>query len=241
MSKEDKVSCYILLLPIPHNDCVTFIRHGRFHSAPTALSHHLLLNLRKSAFSWCCETPTHPKQLRCDEPRGPRWDGEFRAQDLPGAITLCAYFGHKTAFIWEFLCEVHSLRLELFLEGKWQEARRVTWFPGHGGRTAMESESLGRFSRADGASASAFTVSASEGVLNLSTELQKCERKFRKDQPLCHPIFLDGKHLLQKSELQSLLRTPTELMQKTTLSGSAAQAPPFPLDVNGIFTLQEKL
>lgn len=176
----------------------------------------------------------------CDEPRGPCRDGEFRAQNLLGAITLCACFGHKTAFVWEFLCEVHSLRLELFLEGKRQEALRVTWFPGHGGRTAMECESLGRFSRA-----SAFTVSASEGVLNLSTELQKCERKFRKDQPLRHPIFLDGKHL-QKSELQSLLRTPMQCKCKKPTKhvvriSSSRHSPPFPLDFNGIFTLQEKL
>lgn len=91
----------------------------------------------------------HPTQtshavMNCRDQAG---DGEFRAhnralQNLLGAVIPWACFGQKTAFIREFFCEIHSLRFELFLERKSEEALRVTWFIGYEGRPALKSESL---------------------------------------------------------------------------------------------------
>lgn len=59
----------------------------------------------------------HPTLLCCEELQWLSWDGEFSAhnrasQNLQGAEIPWACFGQKTAFIQEFFCEIHSLRLE---------------------------------------------------------------------------------------------------------------------------------
>lgn len=92
------------------------------------------------------------------------WAPHRVSQNLLGAVILWACFGQKTAFIQEFLCEFHSLRLELFLEGKLQEALRVTWFLGYEGSQRSRVSHWSYYPRLTVPSATAFTVSASEGI-----------------------------------------------------------------------------
>lgn len=136
----------------------------------TALSHQLLPNLgRRGERSSCCETPSHPHRPRRAELPRSSWGGEFRAHNRPspnrlGAVILRACLGQKTAFIWEFICEIHSLRLELFLEGESQEALRVRWFLGYEGRAASKSESPEVSPRIDSALSRCFHTVSSRRV-----------------------------------------------------------------------------
>lgn len=119
------------------------------------------------------QNPIHPKRLCCNDLPwlssrwGIRklWAPHWISQNLLGAVILWACFGQKTAFIQEFLRELHSLRVELFLEGKLQEALRVTRFLGYEGSQHSRVSHWSYYPRLTVPSATVFTVSASEGIL----------------------------------------------------------------------------